>query len=179
MLRRKLLTAFGVVAALVLSTSTSVAAATELRTIYYQAAQPGSLGAQIDESVAIWNTVLKNVQLAKGSGGIAVSVYAGSGPAPGVASCLGCTSGTIRIYPTMAEQYRAGIVRVIVHEFGHILSLNHPSDIGNCAKVMAGGACDNPQPAAEEIAAVDRFWQQSVLPPPAAPADESELLAAA
>ncbi|GGK08099.1 hypothetical protein GCM10010123_42570 [Pilimelia anulata] len=181
MLRRKLAsTALCALAALALTTGTSVAATAEparaeAKTINYQTAQPGNLAAQIDESVAIWNKVLKNVQFAKGSGGISVSVYDGTGPAPGTASCVGCTSGVIKIYPRKAEEYKAGIVRVIVHEFGHILSLNHPSDIGNCDKVMAGGACDNPQPSADEIAAVDRFWNRPVLPAPGAPADDSAI----
>lgn len=101
-----------------------------------------------------------------------------NGSAPGTASCVGCTRGQIYFYRNQIQQSGAGPLRVVVHEFGHILSLQHPPDIGNCDKVMAGGRCENPYPSAEESAAVERFWARGWHPakPGPHPADEHAVL---
>ncbi|GLZ36835.1 snapalysin family zinc-dependent metalloprotease [Actinokineospora sp. NBRC 105648] len=138
----------------------SAAPATQqaVRTISYDSSRAAELAPLVDQAAQVWNSGVTNVRLVKGTGGVTVST-AQNGSAPGVASCVGCTRGSITLYRNQIKSSGAGTLRVIVHEFGHILSLNHPQDIGNCDKVMAGGRCDNPQPNAAERAAVDRFWQ--------------------
>ncbi|QXJ23775.1 snapalysin family zinc-dependent metalloprotease [Actinomadura graeca] len=173
----------GGVAALVLAGATGAAAAPQRApaqtTIYYDASQAAELTAQVDEAAEIWNTRVTNVRLVKGQAGITVTT-AQNGSAPGTASCVGCTRGQIYFYRNQIKSSGAAPLRVIVHEFGHILSLEHPPDIGNCDKVMAGGRCDNPYPNADERAAVDRFWGRGLLHPKPGPdhADENEVLAA-
>lgn len=127
-------------------------------TIYYDDSQAAEYTGLVDEAAAVWNNSLENVEFVEGSGGVSVFTQ-DDGPAPGWASCFGCTSGTIGLSRNKIDESGAGELRVIVHEFGHILSLQHPPDIGNCDKVMAGGRCDNPQPNTEEVAAVEQYWQ--------------------
>ncbi|WP_170211887.1 snapalysin family zinc-dependent metalloprotease [Saccharothrix australiensis] len=140
------------------------------RTIYYNSGRAAELAPLVDQAAEIWNSGVTTVRLVKGSGGITV-VTSENGSAPGTASCVGCTRGTINFYRNQIKQSGAGPLRVVVHEFGHILGLNHPPDIGNCDKVMAGGRCDNAQPNAQELAAVERFWAGRPAPV-AGPVDE-------
>ncbi|WP_067459913.1 snapalysin family zinc-dependent metalloprotease [Actinomadura macra] len=183
MFRTRFITAaLGGIAALVLVGAPSATAAPQraaVQTIYYDASQAAELSSQVDEAAEIWNTRVTNVKLVKGQAGITVTT-AQNGSAPGTASCVGCTRGQIYFYRNQIKSSGAAPLRVIVHEFGHILSLEHPPDIGNCDKVMAGGRCDNPYPNADERAAVDRFWGRGQ--PPAKPgpdhADENEVLRA-
>ncbi|WP_394620084.1 snapalysin family zinc-dependent metalloprotease [Lentzea sp. JNUCC 0626] len=126
-------------------------------TIYYSTGSAAEMADEADQAAAIWNAGVTNMRLVRGTGGINV-VTRNSGPAPGEASCIGCTRGTIWMYRNQITSSGASALRVMVHEFGHILSLNHPSDIGNCSKVMAGGRCTNPQPSAAEFSAVQRYW---------------------
>ncbi|MGH3243009.1 MAG: snapalysin family zinc-dependent metalloprotease [Spirillospora sp.] len=146
-------------------------------TIYYDATGAAELAPLVDQAAEIWNTRVTSVRLVKGQAGIRVTT-AQNGSAPGTASCVGCTRGQIYFYRNQIQQSGAGPLRVVVHEFGHILSLQHPPDIGNCDKVMAGGRCENPNPSAEESAAVERFWARGWRPakPGPHPADESEVL---
>ncbi|WP_165964485.1 snapalysin family zinc-dependent metalloprotease [Actinomadura sp. KC216] len=150
-----------------------------VQTIYYDSTRAAELAPQVDEAVEIWNTRVTSVKLVKGPGGITVTT-AQNGSAPGTASCLGCTRGQIYFYRNQIQQSGAAPLRVIVHEFGHILSLPHPPDIGNCDKVMAGGRCQNAIPSADEVAAVQRFWARGWRPakPGPNPADEREVLGA-
>lgn len=172
----------GSVAALVLVGAPSAAAAPQqvaARTIYYDKSGAAELSSLVDQAAGVWNARVSNVRLVEGSGGISVSTE-DNGPAPGQASCTGCTSGWIGLYRNPIQQSGAGTLRVIVHEFGHILSLSHPPDIGNCDKVMAGGPCENPYPNANESAAVDRFWGGGRIQtrPGPHPADEREVFGA-
>ncbi|MEU6148621.1 snapalysin family zinc-dependent metalloprotease [Actinosynnema sp. NPDC047251] len=163
MFRAKLVAAIvGVVAVALVGTPTAVAAPQDasrvaVRTIYYDSSRAAELAPLVDQAAQIWNAGVTSVKLVKGSGGITAST-AQNGAAPGMASCVGCTRGTITFYRNQIKSSGAGPLRVVVHEFGHILGLNHPQDIGNCDKVMAGGRCDNAQPNAQELAAVQRFW---------------------
>ncbi|MFI0481844.1 snapalysin family zinc-dependent metalloprotease [Actinomadura sp. 9N215] len=152
---------------------------TAVQTIYYDASRAAELSPLVDQAAEIWNTRVTSVQLAKGPAGITVTT-AQNGSAPGTASCVGCTRGQIYFYRNQIQSSGAAPLRVIVHEFGHILSLQHPPDIGNCDKVMAGGRCENPNPSAEEAAAVQRFWARTWRPakPGPHPADESEIFGA-
>ncbi|MBW4718062.1 snapalysin family zinc-dependent metalloprotease [Saccharothrix obliqua] len=161
MSRTKLIAALvGLAAIALVGTPTATAEPRQaVRTIYYDASRAAELAPLVDQAAQIWNTGVTSVRLAKGTGGVSVST-AQNGPAPGMASCVGCTRGTITFYRNQITQSGAGPLRVVVHEFGHILGLNHPSDIGNCDKVMAGGRCDNAQPNAQELAAVQRFWSR-------------------
>ncbi|WP_165495424.1 snapalysin family zinc-dependent metalloprotease [Actinomadura roseirufa] len=150
-----------------------------VQTISYDASRAAELTSLVDQAAEVWNTRVTNVRLVKGTAGVSVST-AQSGPAPGMSSCVGCTRGQITLYRNQIKQSGAGTLRVIVHEFGHILGLNHPQDIGNCDKVMAGGRCENPYPNADERAAVDRFWgrpRPQARPAPR-PADENRTLRA-
>ncbi|MEU4806480.1 snapalysin family zinc-dependent metalloprotease [Actinosynnema sp. NPDC023587] len=131
-----------------------------VRTIYYESGRAAELAPLVDQAAQIWNSGVSSVKLAKGAGGITVST-AQNGAAPGTASCVGCTRGAITFYRNQIKSSGAGPLRVVVHEFGHVLGLNHPQDIGNCDKVMAGGRCDNAQPNAQELAAVQRFWARA------------------
>ncbi|WP_165975466.1 snapalysin family zinc-dependent metalloprotease [Actinomadura rubrisoli] len=172
----------GGIAALVLVGAPSATAAPQpvaVRTIYYDASKAAELSPLVDQAAEIWNTRVTSVKLVAGQGGISVTT-AQNGSAPGTASCVGCTRGQIYFYRNQIKSSGAGPLRVVVHEFGHILSLQHPSDIGNCDKVMAGGRCENPYPNADESAAVQRFWAGSRLraEPGPLPADESETLGA-
>ncbi|MEU5692111.1 snapalysin family zinc-dependent metalloprotease [Actinosynnema sp. NPDC020468] len=151
------LVALGVAIGSVAAPTAIAAPAQAVRTIYYDSSRAAELAPQVDQAAQIWNNGVTSVRLVKGSGGVTVTT-AQNGSAPGTASCVGCTRGQIYFYRNQITQSGAGTLRVIVHEFGHILSLNHPSDIGNCDKVMAGGRCDNPNPNAAERAAVQRFW---------------------
>jgi len=173
----------GSIAALVLVGAPSAAAAPQqvaVRTIYYDGSGAAELSSLVDQASQIWNNGVSNVRLVEGPGGISVRTE-NNGPAPGQASCIGCTRGWISLYRNQIQQSGAGTLRVIVHEFGHILGLEHPWDIGNCDKVMAGGRCQNPYPNADERAAVDRVWggggRVQARPGPH-PADESETLGA-
>ncbi|TYK43130.1 snapalysin family zinc-dependent metalloprotease [Actinomadura decatromicini] len=170
------------VAALVLTGTPSASAVSPpaaVRTIYYDSSRAAELSSLVDQAADIWNTRVTSVKLEKGQAGISVST-AQNGPAPGMASCVGCTRGTITFYRNQIQQSGAGPLRVVVHELGHILSLEHPPDIGNCDKVMAGGRCDNPYPNADEVAAVQRFWSGVLRPARPAPrhADERSTLGA-
>ncbi|WP_169809261.1 snapalysin family zinc-dependent metalloprotease [Actinomadura chibensis] len=167
------------VAALVLTGTPSASAVpaapapAAVRTIYYDASRAAELSSLVDQAADIWNTRVTSVRLEKGQAGISVST-AQNGPAPGMASCVGCTRGQITFYRNQIQQSGAGPLRVVVHEFGHILSLEHPPDIGNCDKVMAGGRCDNPYPNADEVAAVQRFWSGVRRPVRPAPGHAEE-----
>jgi len=148
-----------------------------VRTIYYEASRAAELAPLVDEAAQVWNSGVTAVRLVKGAGGIS-AVTAQNGPAPGTASCVGCTRGTITFYRNQIKQSGAGTLRVVVHEFGHVLGLNHPQDIGNCDKVMAGGRCDNAQPNAQERAAVDRFWSRRPASPAGPAPDDSAVFSA-
>ncbi|WP_018685471.1 snapalysin family zinc-dependent metalloprotease [Actinokineospora enzanensis] len=153
----------GILAAFAL-VSPAVASTTLVRTIYYDSSRAAELADEVDQAAQIWNAGVTSVKLVKGPGGVTVTT-AQSGSAPGTSSCVGCTRGQIYFYRNQITSSGAAPLRVVVHEFGHILSLNHPSDIGNCAKVMAGGRCQNAQPSAAELAAVQRFWTGRVAAP--------------
>ncbi|GAA3008966.1 snapalysin family zinc-dependent metalloprotease [Actinokineospora diospyrosa] len=160
-----LLTAFTLAAP---STATADTQQTLVRTIYYDSSRAAELTSTVEDAVKIWNAGVTSVKLVKGSGGITITT-AQNGSAPGTASCVGCTRGQIYFYRNQITSSGASSLRVVVHEFGHILSLNHPSDIGNCAKVMAGGRCQNAQPSSAELAAVQRFWTGRIAAPAPAP----------
>ncbi|MFI0372773.1 snapalysin family zinc-dependent metalloprotease [Actinomadura sp. 1N219] len=173
----------GGIVALVLVGAPSAAAAPRRTaaqtTIYYDSTRAAELAPLVDEAAEIWNTRVTSVKLVKGPAGITVTT-AQNGSAPGTASCVGCTRGQIYFYRNQIQSSGAAPLRVIVHEFGHILSLQHPPDIGNCDKVMAGGRCENAIPSAEEIAAVERFWARGQRPakPAPHPAEEREIFGA-
>ncbi|GAA3021337.1 snapalysin family zinc-dependent metalloprotease [Actinokineospora globicatena] len=163
-----------------LATPASATAApqqTLVRTIYYDSSRAAELTATVDQAVQIWNAGVTSVKLVRGTGGITITT-AQNGSAPGTASCVGCTRGQIYFYRNQITSSGASALRVVVHEFGHILSLNHPSDIGNCAKVMAGGRCTNAQPSTAELAAVQRFWTGRVAAPAPAPHEHTIFAAA-
>ncbi|MEV0679021.1 snapalysin family zinc-dependent metalloprotease [Actinosynnema sp. NPDC050436] len=179
MFRAKLVAAIvGAIASVTLVGTPTAAATGEaqpsaVRTIYYDSSRAAELAPLVDQAAQIWNAGVTSVKLVKGAGGISAST-AQNGAAPGMASCVGCTRGTITFYRNQIRSSGAAPLRVVVHEFGHILGLNHPQDIGNCDKVMAGGRCDNAQPNAQELAAVQRFWaSRGLAPAPGAQPDES------
>ncbi|MBB5953723.1 snapalysin [Saccharothrix tamanrassetensis] len=176
MFRAKIVMAIaGSVAAFVLvgmPTATAVSQQdSAVRTIYYDSSRSAELAPLVDEAAQIWNSGVTSVRLEKGTAGITV-ITSQSGSAPGTASCVGCTRGTINFYRNQIKQSGAGTLRVIVHEFGHILGLRHPQDIGNCDKVMAGGRCENSRPNTQELAAVQRFWGGSRVAPEGGHVDE-------
>ncbi|MBM7770673.1 snapalysin [Actinokineospora baliensis] len=148
--------------------ATAAAPQALVRTIYYDPSRAAELATTVEDAVKIWNAGVTSVKLVRGTGGITITT-AQNGSAPGTASCVGCTRGQIYFYRNQITSSGASSLRVVVHEFGHILSLNHPSDIGNCAKVMAGGRCQNAQPSTAELAAVQRFWTSRVAAPGPAP----------
>ncbi|WP_165969362.1 snapalysin family zinc-dependent metalloprotease [Actinomadura sp. KC06] len=169
----------GIVALVLVGAPSATAApqrAAAQTTIYYDSTRAAELAPLVDEAAEIWNTRVTSVKLVKGPAGITVTT-AQNGSAPGTASCVGCTRGQIYFYRNQIQQSGAAPLRVVVHEFGHILSLQHPPDIGNCDKVMAGGRCENAIPSAEEIAAVQRFWARGWRPakPAPNPAEEREI----
>ncbi|SES25999.1 snapalysin family zinc-dependent metalloprotease [Actinokineospora terrae] len=177
---RFLAAVLGVFAVVALAAPPAATAAPQqalVRTIYYDSSRAAELASTVDQAVQIWNAGVTSVKLVRGTGGITITT-AQNGSAPGTASCVGCTRGQIYFYRNQITSSGASSLRVVVHEFGHILSLNHPSDIGNCAKVMAGGRCSNAQPSTAELAAVQRFWTGRVAAPAPAPFEGAVFAAA-
>lgn len=114
---------------------------------------------QINRSTQIWNSSVRNVQLAESSGGYDFYYTEGNDPRGSYASTNGHGRGYIFIDYRQAQQYDS--TRITSHETGHVLGLpDHYS--GPCSELMSGGgpgpSCTNPNPDARERARVDQLW---------------------
>ena len=165
--------AAALVAALALAgvqAASATPASAAARILYYDASQAQEFVAVVDQAAQIWNARVDDVQLQPVTSGHTanIRVYADNGWPRTYTSSLGNGYWYMGREAVDEGYYKP---RIAAHEFGHILGLPDRRT-GLCADLMSGSSapvsCTNPNPNAQEIAAVEAAFRSSVAHGPAA-----------
>ncbi len=137
--------------------------------ITYDDSQAAEFVDVVAQGVGVWNDALTNVQIEKvAPGGDAdITVIANDGwPQATLGPFFPGENGTVW-YGRQAVTDGYNQVRIASHEFGHILGLPDMKP-GPCESLMSGSTggvdCQNVQPNAEEIAAVEAYYADGFVP---------------
>jgi snapalysin len=131
-------------------------------TVNYDASQAPTFQSQIANAASVWNSAVKNVQLAAGSNA-SFEYREGDDSRGSYASTDGHGGGYVFIDYAQNKEYDSN--RVVAHETGHVLGLPDHYE-GPCSELMSGGgpgpSCTNDKPDANEAAQVQSLWANGV-----------------